>query len=164
MGRTIAASGPTQTRLTRACKSQTHLGLVPLSTCKKARRKDSAELDQGNEAEETGQVCVNLHESRDQQGNQADERTRPPMLGAGAWEINTRKRAQGHRSPVLGRRRSSPATLPDSLVALIFEMLTITHMKSDDASKKFVSAGDDGLTVVCQTFCANQIHLIKRRS
>ena len=69
----------------------------------------AAELDRGNEAEETGQVCVNLHGSRDQQGNRANERARPPVLGAVAWEINARTQAQGPRSQSLGRQRSSPA-------------------------------------------------------
>ena len=29
----------------RACRNQAHLGLVPLSACKEARKRDSSELD-----------------------------------------------------------------------------------------------------------------------
>ena len=79
---------------------------------KEARRRDSTELDRGSEAEETGQVCANLHGSRDHQGNRVDDSARPPVLGTEAWEINTRTRAQGHRSPVLGR--PGPVLLSDS--------------------------------------------------
>ena len=68
-------------------RCQAHLGVVPLSTCKEARKKDPSELRRGNEAEETGQVRVNLHGS-DQQGNRADERARTTVLGAAAREIN----------------------------------------------------------------------------
>ena len=67
-------------RASRASRNQTHLGLVPLSTHNETRRRDSTELDRGHEAEETDQVCVNLDESRDQQGSQVDERARPPVL------------------------------------------------------------------------------------
>ena len=74
MGHTITASGPTQTRL-RAHKNQTRLGLVPF---KPVQRDAQEELDRDNEAVETGQVCVNLHECHDQQGSQAEVRARPP--------------------------------------------------------------------------------------
>ena len=93
MGETIAASGPTQTRLTGRAGTRRTWGLVPLSTCEETRRRDSSAPDRGNEAEETDQVYVNQHESRGQQGNQADECVRPSMLEAGAWQINTRTRA-----------------------------------------------------------------------
>ena len=69
------------------------------------RNQALSELDRGNEAEETGQVSVNLHGSRDQQGDRADERARPPVLGAGAWDQNA---GQGHRSPDLGWQGCSP--------------------------------------------------------
>ena len=42
----------------QACRDEAHVGLLPLNSCKEARRRDSSELDRGNEAEETGQVCV----------------------------------------------------------------------------------------------------------
>ena len=47
---------------------------------------------------------MNLNESRDQQGNRASERARPPVLGAVVWEVHTRTQGQGHRSPSLGRQ------------------------------------------------------------
>ena len=55
---------------------------------KRARRREEG-LKRGrpdNEAEETGQVRVNLHESLDQQGSQANERARPPVLKAVSLE------------------------------------------------------------------------------
>ena len=85
------------------------MGLAPLSACEEARRRDSSELDRHNEAEETGQVRVNLHGGRDHQGNRANERARPPVLAVVAWDINARTQTQGHRSPSLGLQRGSPA-------------------------------------------------------
>ena len=55
-------------------------------TVRGGAQEGSSEHDQGNEAEETGQVRVNLHESHDQQGSRANERARPPMLKAVSWE------------------------------------------------------------------------------
>ena len=50
MGQTIAASGPTQTPLSGRARTRRTWALVPLSTCKEARKQDSTELDRSNEA------------------------------------------------------------------------------------------------------------------
>ena len=49
----------------------------------RARRVERRERARPNTAAgEAGQVCVNPHESMDQQGSQASERARPPVLKA----------------------------------------------------------------------------------
>ena len=40
----------------RACRHHAHLGLASLSACEEARKRESSELDRGNEAEETGKL------------------------------------------------------------------------------------------------------------
>ena len=57
-----------------------------------------------------GQVRVYLHGIRDQQGNRANERARPPVLKAVNWEMNSRKQAKEHRSASLGRQEGLLAT------------------------------------------------------
>ena len=49
-------------RLSPACRRQAHVGPASRRACEEARRRDSSELDRGNEAEETGRVRVNLME------------------------------------------------------------------------------------------------------
>ena len=68
-------------RLGRA-SHQAHVGLASLRAWEEARRRDSSEHDRGNEAEETGQVRVNLHKSLDQKGSWANEGARQPVLKA----------------------------------------------------------------------------------
>ena len=58
------------------------MGLASLRAWEEARRRDSSEDDRGNEAEEGGQVRVNLHKSLDQKGSWANERARQPVLKA----------------------------------------------------------------------------------
>ena len=55
---------------------------------KRARRRAEGhkQARPDKEAEETGQVRVDLHESLDQQGSQDNERARPPVLKAVSWE------------------------------------------------------------------------------
>ena len=40
----------------RACRPHAHLGLASLSACEEARKRESSELDRGNEAEESGKL------------------------------------------------------------------------------------------------------------
>ena len=64
-GQAIAASGPTRTSLTGV---QTPSTLGPgVTQSEEARKRNSSELHRGNEADETGQVRVNLHGSHNQQ-------------------------------------------------------------------------------------------------
>ena len=69
-------------RLGRASHQAHVVGLASLRACEEARRRDSSEHDRGNEAEETGQVRVNLHKNLDQKGSWANERARQPVLKA----------------------------------------------------------------------------------
>ena len=69
-------------RVSPACRRQASLRPTSIRAVRGGARKDASEHDQSNEAEETGQVRVNLHESLDQQGSRAKVRARPPVLNA----------------------------------------------------------------------------------
>ena len=64
----VEISSSTSIPYTSMNKGQTHDVEKRITTrpLDEARRRDPSELDRGNEAEETGQVRVNPHGSRDQ--------------------------------------------------------------------------------------------------
>ena len=82
---TVATSGPTRTRVTDV---QTPGARGP-DVAQRVRGRPAEGLKRArpdNEAEETGHVRVNLHESLDQQGSGANERAHPPVLKAVSGE------------------------------------------------------------------------------
>ena len=76
----VTTSGPTRTRLT-CVRTPDVRGPDVAQHVRGGARKDKRARP-NNEAEEAGQVRVNLHEGLDQQGGQANERARPPVLKA----------------------------------------------------------------------------------
>ena len=74
----VTASGPPQAPHWRA---DARRAWAPRRTARRTRSAEGRERACPNtEAGEAGQVRVNFHESLDQQGSQAGERARPPVL------------------------------------------------------------------------------------
>ena len=134
-------------------------------TVRGGAQEGSSEHDQGNEAEETGQVRVNLHESHDQQGSRANERARPPMLKAVSWE------SIANSSPECRPRSMVQRVLVGKRVVLLGDSEDVTanlQPRATMSSSTSVSPGqqhrrDEGLGTQEQESIAGVVFVVVRR-